>query len=240
VVAEMKYKNIFFDLYGTLIDIKTDDYRPEIFYHIVYYLNYEGIRIEKEFFQPRFEENIKHQLAISLEKYPDVDIKKAFFETILSFGYNVCDYILDTIMKIYRSLSLVEFKVFDDVHKVLSSLKKDFNLGLISDAQTLFLYKEIGILSLDSYFSSITHSSVLGFRKPDERIFKIALDKHNAKANESIYIGDSIKRDIGSKKAGMTFMLIRRGESIYEEEFSQVDIVVNSLEEAQHFIRSNV
>ncbi|HHS49352.1 MAG TPA: hypothetical protein ENM99_05905, partial [Desulfurella acetivorans] len=63
---------------------------------------------------------------------------------------------------------------------------------------------------------------------------------HNAKANESIYIGDSIKRDIGSKKAGMTFMLIKRGESIYEEEFSQVDIVVNSLEEAQHFIRSNV
>jgi len=95
-------------------------------------------------------------------------------------------------------------------------------------------------LSLDSYFSSITHSSILGFRKPDERIFKIALDKHNAKANESIYIGDSIKRDIGSKKAGMTFILIRRGESIYEEEFSQADIVVNSLEEAQHFIRSNV
>ncbi|MGB9744716.1 MAG: HAD family hydrolase [Desulfurella sp.] len=236
----MKYKNIFFDLYGTLIDIKTDDYKPEIFYHLSNFLNYEGIRVEKEFFQLRFEENIKHQLSISQEKYPDVDIKKAFYDTILSFGYNTCDYLLDTIMKIYRTLSILEFKVFDDVHKVLSNLKKDYNLGLISDAQTIFLYKEIGILSLESYFSSITHSSVLGFRKPDERIFKIALDKLNAKANESVYIGDSIKRDIGSKKVGMTFILVKRGESIYDKEFGEADVVVNTLEEAQHYIRSNV
>ncbi|AHF98017.1 MULTISPECIES: HAD family hydrolase [Desulfurella] len=236
----MKYKNIFFDLYGTLIDIKTDDYKPEIFYYLSNFLNYEGIRVEKEFFQLRFEENIKHQLSISQEKYPDVDIKKAFYDTILSFGYNTCDYLLDTIMKIYRTLSILEFKVFDDVHKVLSNLKKDYNLGLISDAQTIFLYKEIGILSLESYFSSITHSSVLGFRKPDERIFKIALDKLNAKANESVYIGDSIKRDIGSKKVGMTFILVKRGESIYDKEFGEADVVVNTLEEAQHYIRSNV
>lgn len=236
----MKYKNIFFDLYGTLIDIKTDDYKPEIFYHISNYLNYEGIKVENEYFQTRFEENIKHQLAVSLEQYPDVDIKKAFYETISSFGYNTCDYILSSIMKIYRSLSTLEFKVFDDVHKVLSNLKKDFSLGLISDAQTSFLYPEISMLSLDSYFSSITHSSVLGFRKPDERIFKIALDKHNAKASESVYIGDSIKRDIGSKKAGMTFILIKRGEYIYEREFDDADIVLNNLEEVQHFIRSNV
>ncbi|MGC8502529.1 HAD family hydrolase [Desulfurella sp.] len=236
----MKYKNIFFDLYGTLIDIKTDDYKPEIFYHLSNFLNYEGIRVEREFFQSRFEENIKYQLSISQEKYPDVDIKKAFYDTILSFGYNTSDYLLDTIMKIYRTLSILEFKVFDDVHKVLSNLKKDYNLGLISDAQTIFLYKEISILSLESYFSSITHSSVLGFRKPDERIFKIALDKINAKASESVYIGDSIKRDIGSKKAGMTFVLIKRGESIYDKESGEADVVVNTLEEAQHYIRSNI
>ncbi|WP_291494456.1 HAD family hydrolase [Desulfurella sp.] len=236
----MKYKNIFFDLYGTLIDIKTDDYKPEIFYNLSNFLNYEGIRVEKEFFQSRFEENIKHQLSVSQEKYPDVDIKKAFYDTILSFGYNTCDYLLDTIMKIYRTLSILEFNVFDDVHKVLSNLKKDYNLGLISDAQTIFLYKEISILSLESYFSSITHSSVLGFRKPDERIFKIALDKANVKASESVYIGDSIKRDIGSKKAGMTFILIKRGESIYDKESGEADVVVNTLEEAQHYIRSNI
>ncbi len=236
----MKYKNIFFDLYGTLIDIKTDDYKPEIFHNLSKYLNYEGIKVESESFQIKFEENIKRQLLISIEKYPDVDIKKAFCETISSFGYNACDYILDFTMKIYRSLSIVEFKVFDDVHMVLSSLKKDFKLGLISDAQTDFLHKEINILSLDSYFSSITHSSILGFRKPDERIFKIALDKHNAKASESVYIGDSIKRDIGSKKAGMLFILIKRGESIFDKDFSEADVIVNNLEEAQHFIRSNV
>jgi len=236
----MKYKNIFFDLYGTLIDIKTDDHKPEIFYNLARYLNYEGIKIESDLFQSRFEECIKRQLLVSTEKYPDVDIKKAFYEAIASFGYNACDYILDFIMKIYRSLSIIEFKVFDDVHSVLSNLKKDFKLGLISDAQTDFLYKEISILSLDSYFYSVTHSSPLGFRKPDERIFKIALDKHNAKANESVYIGDSIKRDVGSKKVGMLFILIKRGEYVLEKDFSEADIVVNNLEEAMHFIRSNI
>ena len=65
-------------------------------------------------------------------------------------------------------------------------------------------------------------------------------DKINAKASESVYIGDSIKRDIGSKKAGMTFILIKRGESIYDKESGEADVVVNTLEEAQHYIRSNI
>lgn len=236
----MKYKNVFFDLYGTLINIKTEEYRPDIFYKLAHYLNYEGIRIDSELFQNRFEENIRHQLLISQEKYPDVDIKKAFFDTILSFGYNCCDYLLNTIMKIYRSLSIIEFNAFDDVYKVLSSLKKDFSLGLISDAQTDFLYPEITLLSLENYFTSITHSSILGFRKPDERIFKIALDTHNAKASESVYIGDSIKRDIGSKKVGMACILIKRGEYLYNENFDDADVVVSNLEEAQKYIRSNL
>lgn len=59
-------------------------------------------------------------------------------------------------------------------------------------------------LGFDRYFEFVIDSAVVGVRKPDPRIFHIALEKLNLPAERTAYVGDQFKADIeGSKGVGM-------------------------------------
>ncbi len=78
-------------------------------------------------------------------------------------------------------------------------------LGVISNiiSTTLVPYalKEYGI---DRYMECVVMSSEVGIRKPDPRIFRIALDRMHVTAAETGYVGDTISRDVlGSRNAGL-------------------------------------
>ena len=78
-------------------------------------------------------------------------------------------------------------------------------LGVISNiiSTTLVPYalKEYGI---DRYMECVVMSSVTGIRKPDPRIFEIAMDEMHAVPAETGYVGDTISRDVlGSRNAGL-------------------------------------
>ncbi len=65
--------------------------------------------------------------------------------------------------------------------------------------------EKIGILEL---FPMRIYSCTQDFRKPDRRIFQMALDKLGLKAEESLYIGDSVRNDVfGSNRMGMVSVL---------------------------------
>ena len=78
-------------------------------------------------------------------------------------------------------------------------------LGVISNiiSTTLVPYalKEYGI---DRYMECVVMSSVTGIRKPDPRIFEIAMDEMHAVPAETGYVGDTISRDVlGSRNANL-------------------------------------
>jgi putative hydrolase of the HAD superfamily len=55
-----------------------------------------------------------------------------------------------------------------------------------------------------SYFPLRIYSCQVGIRKPNRRIFEIALETLGLPASEVIFVGDSLKADVkGSSKAGM-------------------------------------
>ena len=56
------------------------------------------------------------------------------------------------------------------------------------------------------------------FKKPDVRLFDMAMKKLMLKAEESVYIGDNPQKDlVGAKKAGMTFILFRSEYKPYND-----------------------
>ncbi len=104
--------------------------------------------------------------------------------------------------------------VFPDT---IDSLEKWSNqgvqLGVISNFDTR-LIKVLNVLDLEQFFISITISSVAGFAKPDQNIFKIALDKHGFAAQQAWHIGDSLTEDYqGAKNAGINSFWLNRGMS---------------------------
>ncbi len=202
---------VFFDLYGTLIDIKTDEFDPYVYETLARYLAYHSVNIAPEELKKAYLEEIQQNLIQSKEEYPEVDVYEIFFCIINKYGKHRYSkgIVVDTAM-LFRSLTIRYFGVFDGLYDALVSLGRKYRLAIISDAQWVFAEPEIGMLGLDQFLKYRVLSSKFGFKKPDVRLFKQAMDELNVTSRESVYIGDNPRKDlVGAKNAGMKFILFR-------------------------------
>ncbi len=204
-------KGILFDLYGTLIDIITDENDPWVYSTLSRYLSYHDIKIAPKELKRTYFEDIQSQLKQSKESYPEVDVYKSFSNMMQGYGNKEYSRpaIVDTAV-LFRSLTMRRFEAFQGVYDVLASLLKKYELAIISDAQWVFTEPEMAMLGLTPFFKFRMLSSRFGFKKPDIRLFDMAMKKLMIDPEESVYIGDNPQKDlVGAKKAGMTFILFR-------------------------------
>jgi putative hydrolase of the HAD superfamily len=204
-------KGIFFDLYGTLIDILTDEVDPWVYSTLSRYLSYRDIKIAPKELKKTYFEDVQSQLKQSNESYPEVDVYKIFSNMMHRYGNKTYSKsaIVDTAV-LFRSLTMRRFEVFQGVYEVLASLLEKYELALISDAQWVFTEPEMAMLGLTRFFKFWILSSRFGFKKPDGRLFNMAMKKLMINPEDSVYIGDHPQKDlVGAKKAGMKFILFR-------------------------------
>ena len=68
----------------------------------------------------------------------------------------------------------------------------------------------MAMLGLTPFFKFGVLSLRFGFKKPDVRLFDMAMKKIMINPEESVYIGDNPQKDlVGAKKAGMKFILFK-------------------------------
>ncbi len=202
-------KAIFFDLYGTLIDIGTDD--PWVYSLLSQYLSYHSVNTSPEELKEAYFNGIERHFEQSEEDHPEVDVCKIFHEIMHKYGNTKYDeaIVRDTAL-LFRSLTMRHFGLFPSVTDTLTRLDEGYQMAIISDAQWIFAGPEIEMLGLDRFFEHRILSSRFGFKKPDVRLFDLAMEKLGVKPEESVYIGDSPQRDlIGAKRAGMKCILFR-------------------------------
>ena len=77
-------------------------------------------------------------------------------------------------------------------------------LGIISNTASLYqVFRILDDYGIRGYFRDVTLSSVTGYRKPDENIFKVSLYQMRSVAENCAYVGDTYSRDIvGAIRAG--------------------------------------
>ncbi len=211
-------KGVFFDLYGTLIDIQTDEEDPAVYAILSRYLSYHLVQIDPEALKKEYFEGIQAQLEKSRELYPEGDIYVVFSETMRRYGnrtYSQEEVVAAVLL--FRSLTIRRFEAFPDLYDVLTSLTAKYKLALISDAQWAYTEPEIAMLGLDRFFPLRILSSRMGFKKPDFRLFDMAMKKFQVRPEECVYIGDMPRRDlVGAKKAGMKCILFRSDCESYD------------------------
>ena len=95
----------------------------------------------------------------------------------------------------------------DELSATLAGLRRaGFLLGLVSNT---FIAgpihdRHLQLHGLLEFFPVRVYSSDTGYRKPDRRIFQIALDRLGVSASETVFVGDLIKTDIvGARRMGM-------------------------------------
>jgi FMN phosphatase YigB (HAD superfamily) len=106
--------------------------------------------------------------------------------------------------------------LFEDSLPTLTALRdRGYRMGLVSNTPWgTPEYLWIGQLErfgLDAFFEVCCFSSHVGFRKPDPRIFMIALAKLRAAAERTLFVGDTPEADIvGARRSGIRSVLIAR------------------------------
>ncbi|MGB9807926.1 MAG: HAD family hydrolase [Thermosulfidibacteraceae bacterium] len=205
-----KVRAVVFDLYGTLVDIQTNEWKPEIFDFISKFLGYYGMNMSPEEIRVRLDLEIDRAKKLSKEVYPEIDLLDVF-EKALFKEKVVARSFVEAIVKIHRIISIDWIRLFPDTLEVLRELKKrGFKMGILSDAQGVFTYSEIRMLGLDVFFDYILFSTEFGFKKPDPRLFRMVATILDTPPEDTLYVGDSVKRDlVGAKAIGMKMALVR-------------------------------
>jgi putative hydrolase of the HAD superfamily len=122
--------------------------------------------------------------------------------------------------------------------KVLSTMVKEFNLGLISNYYGN-LETVLNETDLRKYFNSFIDSADIGIRKPDTRIFELALKELNTRPNQTIVVGDSYGNDIiPAKELGCTTIWIEGKGWNIPIDTSNADIKIRSLKELPFIVNN--
>ena len=107
-----------------------------------------------------------------------------------------------------------------DAIPTLNKLLEDgYRLGMVSNTgDDRNVQQLIDRWSLRPFFETIITSAGCGFRKPDQRIFQLALDLFKVSPAQVAMVGDTLDADIlGANLAGLYSIWIRRRARLPEE-----------------------
>jgi putative hydrolase of the HAD superfamily len=203
-------KGLIFDLYGTLIDIQTDENDFYTYDTVSKWLQYKGVKIDPEILKSEYHSKIESTMAASKEQYPEVRVEEIFAEICSENAIWKSDtrYLGIETSKVFRSASLRRMYPFQESLKILQRYN-DVPKCLVSNGQRVFSEKELRFLGLYEFFDYVIFSSDVRYKKPDHRIFKTALDRLNLKPGEVLSIGDTVENDIiAPQEMGMEAMHI--------------------------------
>jgi putative hydrolase of the HAD superfamily len=120
--------------------------------------------------------------------------------------------IIDTLAEAHQRVGLWTVAIDGAVDTVRALKQAGYRLGVVSNAEGRVERDLLGAGFTD-VFDTVVDSHVVGVEKPDPRIFHIALERMNADASSTIFLGDVPSVDIaGAVAAGLTpFLLDRHG-----------------------------
>lgn len=195
----MKYAAVIFDLFGTLVDN----------------------------FSLREIRGVLTQMA-SIVSAPSDDFVQMWFDTFYERGTGVFKSGEDNIKHICQELganaedtqirqaaqirhefTVRSLKPRADAVEVLSYLKsKDYKTGLITDcsSEVPSIWKDIPFAPL---IDVALFSCIVGIKKPDPRIYKLAVEQLAVEPNKCLYVGDGSSQELtGAAQVGMHPVLI--------------------------------
>ena len=221
----MDIQAVAFDVNGTLVRILTDD-DEQVFRAAGHFLTYQGIELHRHELRDLYFQAMKEQQRASREQYPEfdavgiwrsiIDDHATDFTRALPAGK--LQQLPLFLAELTRGVSRRRLGLYPHVREVLDVLRARCPLAIITDAQSAYARAELHKVGLLGYFDPIVVSGDHGYRKPDRRLFQLALDGMGAAAENALYVGNDMYRDIyGAQEAGLTTVMFDsdQGEKTY-------------------------
>ena len=199
------YKDLIFDLYGTLVDIHTDEnnqtWEKTATYFGFYGAHYTATELESAFRTAMAQRHA--QAGQNYECFPDIPCEPIFAQLFREKGITEqADALGVAAAQLFRITSMEYIRLYPGVLEALKSLRgSGHRLWLLSNAQRVFTEYELRHLGLGSQFDGIYISSDFGCRKPDKRFFRALLNEQNLQPENCLMIGNDRDTDIAGAKA---------------------------------------
>ena len=202
----MRYTDLIFDLYGTLVDIHTEEtdavWEKTAIYFGFYGAHYSGSELKQAFLQALAAREAKS--GQSYECFPDIPFQQILAQLFLEKGID--DPALGVhAAQLFRIASMDYIRLYPQVLEALETLRKNgYRLWLLSNAQQIFTAYELRHLGLGDQFDGVYLSSDFGCRKPDQRFYQALLQEQALQPEHCLMIGNDRQTDIaGAQAAGM-------------------------------------
>lgn len=121
---------------------------------------------------------------------------------------------------------------------VLTELRKEYRIGLVTNfyGNMSVVLDEFGLASL---FDTVIESDVVGVRKPDPQIFRLAVKALDVEAENVVVIGDSYSKDILPAHEIGCHTIWLKGEGWVSEELTtcEADYIIKDLYEVEPVLK---
>ncbi len=207
------FDNYIFDLYGTLIDIRTDEHADDTWKKWAEWLDARGIlhpspeAMRKEFFDMDREarENAKAEGRVD---FPEIDVIPVYSAMFTGYGNDpsrLTPAFLDEAGYAFRTASREYMRLFLGVPEFLKKIKASGRHAyILSNAQRCYTWPEICAFDLQNMTDDVLISSDFGCMKPDIAFFNAMTEKHGLDRSRTVMIGDSRENDYeGGLNAGL-------------------------------------
>ena len=237
----MPIRALMFDLGYTLMHAVAPDIWPEVIHRgnqaLMDYLCNLGILTECDTFTAEFNQRLHQYYAERDVQMIETSTFLVLKELLDEKGYaDVSVRVIRESLDEHYAVTQKNWRLEKDTITCLEALQQaNYKMGVISNAgDDRDVQQLIKRFNIDSYFELILTSAACGYRKPHQRIFELALEYFNVRAEEVAMVGDTLDADIlGANQMGMySIWITRRVENPPEGELPvQPQAIIKNLGE---------
>jgi putative hydrolase of the HAD superfamily len=192
-------KATLFDVNHTILGIAdeaiTQSAAIDVLFGEVCTLKHEAL--DRTIFRNTFDRAWTHGKRASFEKYEETTYESIVTWVLEQYELTLGPSDLERILQIYMAPLYDAAYIIAGMDKVLKEAKSLGKVGVITnykygEGMRGFLRRIEILEDLDC----VAISSEIGWKKPDERIYKVALDQLGLKASEVVVVGNELEKDL--------------------------------------------
>ncbi|MBQ8994379.1 MAG: HAD family hydrolase [Oscillospiraceae bacterium] len=236
----MQYQNYIFDLYGTLVDIRTNENSPLLWKRTsLWYKEHGALWQPKELWNCYLDYCHQEQSVFS-DLLAEIELRSVFAALFREKGVDPDPLLVEETARFFRICSVKKLRLYPWVLPTFSRLRENGRrLFLLSNAQACFTESELRALSLEDQFDGILLSSDVGVKKPSPKIMQTLLDRFQLTVSDCLMIGNDPFTDIAvASSFGMDSLYLKTATSpqnilpenatfcILDEDYSKLNLLL--------------
>lgn len=232
----MDVKDCVFDLYGTLVDIHTNEERPALWAAMTDYYAQRGAcytpdALKAAYFAKISEREAGLAASDTHEAHPEIQIEAVFLALFEEAGVHAVREDAVAAGRFFREQSTDYIRLYPGAKELLAALRAaGKGVYLLSNAQAVFTRWEMERLGLTDCFDGVCLSSDYGCKKPHRRFYNALLDAYAIASETAVMIGNDAKCDtLGAQRMGMKTVYIRSNISP-KEDLPDADIALDAMD----------